>query len=98
MDVQGHSYTQGDNKGYYQAMMDPFLDNSEVRDFSDREQLINLIWYLQEVLREGPVKEWRLYHLSGWRYKRFKKILEQLLKDPDSGVIRTPYECIGYTW
>ena len=72
---------------------------------TDSEELIAFLWDYQEVSQPwrgygeyGGISEIELCYLLNWGITKFYNVLEKLLGDPNSGVIRTPSGGIAYTW
>jgi len=65
---------------------------------NEKNKLTEILWRYQETQMNGPIEEPELHYLTGWGHSKFKQVLNSLLKDPDSGVIRTPSGRIGYEW
>lgn len=64
----------------------------------DQNLLTEILWRHQETQLKGPIEEPELHYLTGWGYTKFKHVLNTLLENPQSGVIRTPSGRIEYTW
>ena len=70
----------------------------KIRPTQNLTTLTEIIWKYQETQRLGAINEEDLQILTGWSKSRFKTVLNTLLNDPRSGVIRTPSGKIAYTW
>ena len=69
-----------------------------IRLATNLTKLTEIIWRYQETQKLGSIEEKDLQKLTGWTHNHFKTILNILLNDPRSGVIRTPTGKIAYTW
>lgn len=63
-----------------------------------QNKLTEILWRYQETQMNGPIEEPELHYLTGWTHAEFKRVLNSLLEDPNSGVITTPSGRIGYEW